>query len=233
MSLVDLEKRIQAIEDRLEIKSVATKEAETVIEQPETVIEQPETVIKEAVNDNSATNNGTEETENVTNNGTEEAVNINSATNTSDITFSVDEKDAAEKAAAEKAAAEKAAPDKAAADKAAADKAASDKNNTIISLEYADGTSKYKGTVGNLFSMISAKIGQLQSNKGSKDYKDKAAKLAKMLSDFKEPTTTVEKIKSDIIESPLLFGFKNNKIFGGKSKRRSKKSKKSKKTKRR
>ena len=81
--------------------------------------------------------------------------------------------------------------------------------------------------------MISAKIGQLQSNKGSKDYKDKAAKLAKMLSDFKEPTTTVEKIKSDIIESPLLFSFKNNKIFGGKSKRRSKKSKKSKKTKRR
>jgi len=209
MSLENLEKRIQAIEDKLGMNSVATKEAETVIEQPKTVIEQPETVTEQPETVIEQPETVIEQPKTVIEQP--ETVIEQPETDTSAITSLPPSVDA----------------------KAAADKAASDKNNTIISLEYADGTSKYKGTVGNLFSMISAKIGQLQSNKGSKDYKDKAAKLAKMLSDFKEPTTTVEKIKSDIIESPLLFGFKNNKIFGGKSKRRSKKSKKSKKTKRR
>ena len=97
--------------------------------------------------------------------------------------------------------------------------------STIISLN------GYEGTIENLFSKIQSKIDQL-INGNKIMYREKAAYIKELLDKLKakvdnvKSTATVEDIKTEIISSPLLK-FKNQKIMGGKSKRRSKKSNKS------
>ena len=78
--------------------------------------------------------------------------------------------------------------------------------------------SGFTGTVGGLLSSIRDKIGQLRKQTGQ-SYKDSVNKLTMVTKKLSDSTTTnTDQIKQILKENQITF--KNNKLFGGKTKKR-------------
>ena len=83
----------------------------------------------------------------------------------------------------------------------------------------------FNGTVSQLKSQISGKIGQLTRNKKNQQYLDKAAKMKSVLNQIRASKTTSD-VETVLKNNQFIVKFKNNTLMGGqKSKKHRKKSK--------
>ena len=83
----------------------------------------------------------------------------------------------------------------------------------------------FNGTVSQLKSQISGKIGQLTRNKKNQQYLDKAAKMKSVLNQIRASKTTSD-VENVLKNNQFIVKFKNNTLMGGqKSKKHRKKSK--------
>lgn len=89
----------------------------------------------------------------------------------------------------------------------------------------------FTGTVGELLSKLREKVKQLRRDTANKykPYADKLSKVVKKISD--DTATNIDKIKQILRDEQLTF--KNNKLFGGKTKKRRNNKKSNRMTKRR
>jgi hypothetical protein len=92
-------------------------------------------------------------------------------------------------------------------------------SQTVVPLMQQQITiSGFTGTVGGLLSSIRDKIGQLRKQTGQ-SYKDSVNKLTMVTKKLSDSTTTnTDQIKQILKENQITF--KNNKLFGGKTKKR-------------